>query len=121
MTAAQLVALRQNPPAWLLLRDARPQPLAIFVPDLIRYLELAKAKHGDKTDDHEQPDVDLTALPLQRLAAAPISARATLLAALRKMNRDEVDALYVVSAHSGRVLGIISRDAIERSYRNPKL
>ena len=72
---AQLTELRRNPPAWLLLREARPQPQAIFVPDLIRYLESAAAGGDDDSGDEPAP-LDLTTLPIQRPAATPISARA---------------------------------------------
>lgn len=107
-----LKELLKNPPAWLLLRKARPNPQIIFTADLIRWYE-------NQQETVEEFPLDLQALPIQRLKTGPISARATLLGALRKMERKKLDALYVVSAHSGRVLGIITRKAIERSYHNP--
>jgi hypothetical protein len=122
----QLDELQKNPPTWLLLRNARPRPQLIFTADLIRWKESVSVSVSVSASGSEpaNPDdtmqsFDLQSLPIQRRNIAPISARATLLGALRKMDGKELDALYVVSVHSGRVLGIITRQAIERSYRNP--
>jgi len=64
-------------------------------------------------------ELDLNELPLPRIAIATISAQATLEGALRKMEQHQVSALGVVSHWGTRVLGIITREAIERSYRLP--
>ena len=65
--------------------------------------------------------MDLLELPLTRLDVEPIPARATLRAALRKMDEKQLDALYVVSEHSARVLGVITRQAIEQKLPQPAL
>ena len=111
LSAEQIKDIIANPPTWLLLRTVRPKPQVIFTADLLRYLE-------DQSAAPEE-SLNLTSLPIQKQVTAPISARATLLATQRKMHAKEVDILYVVSAHNGRVMGIITREAIERSYRNP--
>jgi CIC family chloride channel protein len=118
----QFDELQKNPPTWLLLRKTRPRPQLIFTADLIRWKEArsgseSEPESGDKNATEQS--IDLQDIPVQRRDIAPISARATLLGALRKMEGKNLDALYVVSVHSGRVLGIITRQAIERSYRNP--
>lgn len=98
-----------TPPTWLLLRDARPRPQIIFTAELIAAL-------GTKPPGEP---FDLLQVSALRMDVAPITAQATLFGALRKMNNSQVDALYVISPHSGRVLGIITRQDIERSYRYP--
>lgn len=63
--------------------------------------------------------VDLTVLSVRRITAEAISSQATLEAALRKMNQAAVDALYVKSPQDERILGVVTKTDIERSYRLP--
>ncbi|MCB1815994.1 MAG: hypothetical protein KDK04_30365, partial [Candidatus Competibacteraceae bacterium] len=102
-------SIAANPPTWLLLRSSQSQPLAIFTAELLRYV--------DTQFTGTPVTLDLTAIPLRRLPCEPLSSQATLLSALKKMDAREVEALYVISAHTGRVLGLITRQDIERSYR----
>ena len=107
LSADELASIKASPPTWLLLRSAEPKPLAVFTAELLRHIETQNPVDA----------VDLFALPIRRIACEPLSSQATLLSALKKMDSKEVDALYVISAHTGRVLGLITRQDIERSYR----
>lgn len=107
----RLGALLEHPPAWLLLPEARPRPLLIFAVDLQRVLDTGST----------ETTLDLAELPVQHLPCAAISVRASLLRALRRMDRLEVDALYVVSSRQRRLLGVLTRQQIEASYRRPRI
>ncbi len=63
--------------------------------------------------------LDLTTLSVRRITAGVISSQATLEAALRKMNQETVEALCVKSPQDERILGVVTKTDIERSYRLP--
>lgn len=110
----QLLEIMAAPSTWLLVRDSQARAKVVFSAELLRYLETeppADAADGD------EPALDLHELPVHKLDAVPVSAQATLLGALRRMDKEGVDALYVIPAWGGRVLGVITRKDIERSYR----
>ena len=104
---SRLESLLSAPSTWLLTRDTESHAKILFTADLIRYLEQTA----------EQEHFDLFELPIHTLDVAPVSAQATLLGALRRMDAAGVDALYVTSPRDQRILGVITRKDIERSYR----
>lgn len=110
LTRQRLDGLLEDPSGWLLIRDAQAGTRIVFTADLVRYREEAAG---------EEPELDLYELPVHRLDVAPVSAQSTLLGALHRMEKEQVEALYVVPPHGGRVLGVITRQDIERSYRFP--
>lgn len=103
----QLDGLLATPSTWLLVRDGASRSKILFSADLVHYLE--------KTPGQET--LDLFELPVHTLDAGPISSQATLLGALQQMDRDGLDALYVIQPRSHRVAGVITRKDIERTYR----
>ena len=70
------------------------------------------------TEELSEQAVNLQELPIRRLDAAPLSTQSTLWGALQMMDRKSVDALFVLS-RGRRLLGVITRQDIERSYRHP--
>ncbi|MCP5418555.1 MAG: chloride channel protein [Chromatiaceae bacterium] len=109
--AAQLLERR---PAWLLV--CREQTPVVLLPavDLVRYLQ-----------DDEQPrptdaEIDLMAIPGQRLEVAAIDLQANLQEALEILDRDAVDALYVQRPAKrvvDRIYGVLPRSSVESAYR----
>ena len=65
----------------------------------------------------DQATIDLAIIPAQHRELLEISYRATLSEALDLMNETELDAVIVTDLNQ-RVLGILTRDQIEQSYRN---
>ncbi len=65
----------------------------------------------------DQRTIDLATMPAQHRDLLEISYRATLSEALDLMNETELDAVIVTDLNQ-RVLGILTRDHIEQSYRN---
>jgi len=100
--------LHSDPPTWLLLRSPQAPPQAIFTAELLHFLDSQTA---------DKASLDLATVPVRRLPCEPLSSQATLLSALKKMDAQEIDTLYIISAHTGRMLGLITRQDIERSYR----
>ncbi len=95
-------------PAWLLVRHVQSRPSIVLAADVVRYLR-------EHPDQHQTIDLDLIAAT--RLETAPISIKATLFNAMRKMEREGLDALYVIPPFGDDILGIITRRDIRRSYR----
>ncbi len=95
-------------PSWVLIQNDGWQILS--GDDLISYFQ-AKTLKGDT--------FDLSKIPVRRITAAPIPVQATLGGALRKMDQETVNALCVVPHLGERILGVITRADIERSYRLP--
>ena len=105
----QLETVQDTPSTWILVRDEPTRGHVYFTADLLRQLEAGELP---------EEDVDLQKLRVHRLNAAPVSAQSTLWGALQMMDRKSVDALFVLS-RSRRLLGVITRQDIERSYRHP--
>ncbi len=103
----QRVLLAQ--PTWVVIHNADSELLS--GDELLTYLETRQLA-PDET-------VDLTTLSVRRITAGAISSQATLEAALRKMNQETVEALCVKSPQDERILGVVTRADIERSYRLP--
>jgi H+/Cl- antiporter ClcA/CBS domain-containing protein len=107
MERRSLEAKLVSPPTWLLIRGVDARLRIVFAADVVRYLD-------------ENPDMerfDLGEIPANRLEVAPISVQSTLLGALQKMESEQLTALYVIPPFGGDILGVITRQDIERSYR----
>ena len=69
----------------------------------------------------EQPadQIDLLAIPAERLQLAPIPLQATLQEALLALRQDSVEALYVLSQVRGeqRIYGVLTSESVESAYR----
>ncbi len=111
----RLMGIMAQPSTWLLVHDVQARAKAVFSAELLCHLESEQPPETSNTG--EDPVLDLYELPVRKLDAAPVSAQATLLGALQRMDKEGVDALYVIPAQGGQVLGIITRNDIERSYR----
>ncbi len=104
-------ALLQEEPEWLLIQgEGRPVSLMPAV-DLVRYLktEAAEAK----------PELDLLAIPGQRMDVAPIYLQATLQEALERLNSG-AEALYVermTAPGIRRIYGVLTREQVESAYK----
>lgn len=109
LSRSQLEKAVLGRPTWIAVQDN--EGWLLTGNDLIDYLDSQKLT--------KEQTIDLTNLPIRRVNTAFILAQATLEAALRKMNQEKVDTLYVVARHKKRILGVITRADIERSYRLP--
>jgi hypothetical protein len=64
--------------------------------------------------------MDLRAIPAERRELAPIPLESTLQAALERLERGDVDMLYVTRPAApgfAHILGVLTREDIERYYR----
>lgn len=107
VTRKQLDELLATPSTWLLVHGEGDGSKILFTADLVRYLEKAP----------EEEALDLFELPVHVLDAESISAQATLLGALQQMDKKGLDALYVMQPRNRRIVGVITRKGIERTYR----
>jgi CIC family chloride channel protein len=105
----QLPSVILAQPSWILIHGAEGWLLA--GDEVLSYLENQQLTPNET--------VDLTTLSVRQVSAVAISSQATLEAALRKMNKEKAEALYVKSPRDERVLGVVTRTDIERSYRLP--
>lgn len=105
-----LLEALDDEPRWVLVEDEREQPAALVpVADVLSHLEENK---GDE-------ELDLLAIPAQRLQPAPVEIRASLREALEILRRERAEALYVVQTNAPgrrRYYGVLTRRDIEREY-----
>ncbi len=107
---AQLEKALGAEPTWILVEDAGKTVGLMVAEDLARGVGEKLPEVVELTGADTPPDTRPT---------ASISAQATLLGALRRMKAEGVDALYVLPAEGGRILGVITLQQIERTYRSP--
>lgn len=102
-------ALLAEKPRWIVVSDeAGPQAL-LPVADLEIYLE-----------EHREERLNLLEIPARRKQLAQTHLRATLQEAIEVLEKTQTEALYVVqstAARSPRILGVLTRQDIEESYR----
>lgn len=107
--SALLEALDEEP-RWLLLEETSERPVALVpVADVLSYLE----------ENPREQDIDLLAIPAQRLQPAAVEIRASLREALEVLRRERAEALYVVQTNAPgrrRYYGVLTRRDIEREY-----
>jgi len=104
------MATLSREPQWILVTaDSRPLSL-MPAADLARYLQ----------EDRAEKTINLGNIPAQRQEIKSIDFRATLQEALVSLSQSNVDALYVIRRTIPgieRIYGIVTRKAIDRSYR----
>ncbi|KAB7623040.1 chloride channel protein [Alkalilimnicola sp. S0819] len=108
--AALNQALAEDP-RWLLLREEEQEQAVSVMPatDVLRYLE----EHED------EQELDLLAIPAQRLQPAPIEIRATLREAFVQLRRRDAEALYVVQTTAPgitRYFGLVTKRELENQF-----
>jgi hypothetical protein len=104
-----MAALSREPQWILVTADSRPLSL-MPAADLARYLQ----------EDRAEKTINLGNIPAQRQEIKSIDFRATLQEALVSLSQSNVDALYVIRRTIPgieRIYGIVTRKAIDRSYR----
>ena len=121
----QLNKLLLNNPEWLLIIDKESQYNRLMpAVDLVRFL--SQQKEGQqkeelhKDDEINEEAIDLLEIPADRIETAPIHLQATLEEALNKLNRHNLDALYVermVAPGISHIYGILHRTQIESTYQ----
>ncbi|MCV6627536.1 MAG: chloride channel protein [Cellvibrionaceae bacterium] len=109
MPIAKAEQLLKYKPQWLL--PDTEQALVMNAADLSRHLNEAK----EEGDDNE---VDLLAIPAQRLQTANIDQSSSLFEAKRQLDRGEAEALVVTKQNRQQTvtIGIITRDDISNFY-----
>ncbi|MGD8311874.1 MAG: chloride channel protein [Gammaproteobacteria bacterium] len=98
-----------NEPEWLLITDGNTPVSLMPAADLARYLQ----------ENTTAGTIDLADIPAERQEVAAVDFQATLLEALATLESAGVDALYVTRRTVPgieRVYGILTRNAIKRSY-----
>lgn len=105
---ARLQASLSGDPRWIVI-DAADSTTLLPMTDALNYLE----EHKDDND------IDLLALPAQRLQATPIELRATLKEAVSALRRAGAEALCVVQTNAPgmrRYYGVVTRQDIDSQY-----
>lgn len=109
MDMEQARNLLQDKPKWIIITSKDKPDRVLRAADLARYLE-----------DKPEAQVDLEQVPGERFEVAPVYFQANLREALDIMDEQNLDMVYVWR-HAGpgitRIMGIISRKAVENSYR----
>lgn len=108
-------ALLRNEPLWIVVQNADGPDVLMPGADLARHLGEENAAAADGSP----ADIDLMAIPASRLQIAGISLRSTLQDALEELTESRADALAVfhgASPRSRRIVGIVTRKAIEGYY-----
>ena len=126
----QLNDLLLDNPEWLLIIDKESQYNRLMpAVDLVRFLGQQKEgqqKAGQqkeelhKGDETKEEAIDLLEIPADRIEIAPIHLQATLEEALNKLNRHNLDALYVermIAPGISHIYGILNRAQIESTYQ----
>lgn len=96
-------------PRWIIAREGTEPVAAVAGIDVARQLE-----------SHPEEAMDLRAIPAERREIAPIPLESTLQAALERLERGDVDMLYVTRPAApgfAHILGVLTREDIERYYR----
>lgn len=101
-----LARVLQEHPDWLLVAAPNGGMRLVRAAEVARLLQAV--------DDGQ---LDLLEAALHRLPLEAIALRSTLAEALRRMEANGVNALYVVGPSSPSVLGVLTREDVERSYR----
>jgi H+/Cl- antiporter ClcA len=104
-------AIVQGETDWILL-DEEGQPAR-----LMRTVDLARYLHGYP---EESAQVDLLAIPADRLQVAPVPLQASLQEAHTLLEQDSVEALYVHGHSRGReeqIYGVLTPQLVESAYR----
>ena len=122
ITKSQAEEILKDEPRWILLNDEEQTNNYILpVTDLARHLnELTPSQSDDKTDNNDEPLLDLIMMPAKRLDTVAIPIIATLQEAHEKMESNDCQILYVTGAHGNakkRIYGIINRQHIDSSYQ----
>lgn len=100
----------EKEPHWILVKSEESALALLPAADLVRHLK----------ENKEQEPVNLLEIPANRMHVAPIHIQATLQQAVELLDDKNVEALYVTRPAApgiDRVYGILTREAIERSYR----
>lgn len=106
VTREALISVLQEHPDWLLVDPPTGGMRLVRAAEVDRLLEAVA-----------DGEIDLLEAALHRLPLQPIALRSTLAEALRRMEANGVNALYVVGPSSPAVLGVLTREDVERSYR----
>ena len=103
----QLARLLASRPRWLLVAG---EPMAQLIP-------AAEVRVWRESTDAQE--LDLIDAPVTRLDAAPINTRATLAGALRRLEHQDAEALYIIPPSTGpaSTVGVLTRDELAFSAR----
>jgi H+/Cl- antiporter ClcA len=110
----EIEELLREKPEWLLIYDQN-QPVALMpAVALVRFLQ------DDAGAGEERPQVDLLEIPGERDEVVGINLQANLQQALERLNRSQVNALYVehtIAPGFQRIYGVLTRTSVESSYQ----
>lgn len=102
---------------WLLIEADQERRYVLPGSDLARFVEGATEEEAGVAEDGAA--IDLVRIPGKRMEAIPIHLRATLQEAFDRLRREDADAVWVfrpVAPGRNRVVGLLTREMIERSY-----
>jgi H+/Cl- antiporter ClcA len=106
--ADQASNVLQSEPHWIVINDEQHYQVMPAI-DLARH-----------TQDNDDPDIDLLAIPADRLQTATIPLQSTLLEALQALESASAEILIVTRSHQqqqGQIHGVLTRSRIEEAYR----
>jgi hypothetical protein len=106
----QAVTALSGEPRWILIKEDGAPTSVMPAAELARHL-----KAGDSSES-----IDLMEIPATRADIQPIDFQATLQEAMELLTRNNIEALYVTRTTVpgiSRIYGVLTRKAIERSYR----
>jgi H+/Cl- antiporter ClcA len=116
-------SLFKDNPKWLLIEDKNhqhSQSNTQLMPaiELVKYLESSKQESVE--EESIKKELDLLEIPAKRMDIASIHLQATLEEALNKLDKHNIDALYVERMSAPgimRLYGVITRAQIESAYQ----
>ncbi len=104
--------LLKDNPQWIVIAEDNQPNMLLRASDL--------ARHNQELDAAETAEIDLSAIPAERLRLAPVDLRATLQEALDTLTASKAEALYVMQTTAPlitRTYGVLTPQDIEASYR----
>ena len=132
LSAAKANEILHQEPRWILLQNQNSahQPCVLPATDLAVYLSNSASNnahenehekpHSDGQDSKKNKEIDLNKIPAKRLDAGRVTILATLQEAYEQLHNQQCDVLIVTGAHGAskqRIMGLITREHIESSYR----
>ena len=109
LVRAQAQEILSATPRWILVQSQAAPPGLLPAADLARYLA-----------ESDTDDIDLAAIPAQRLEPVAVDFNASLQEALEALEQSGAEAVYIerqTAPGIRRAVGILTRAQIERSYR----
>lgn len=116
----KIIEILSENPEWLLIRDADKHYEELMPAiELVKYMEQVTADNANTEKDMDRW-VDLLEIPARRVEITAIHLQATLEEALDKLDKTDLDALYIERMNAPgikHIYGVLTREQIESAYQ----